>query len=402
MEKLKTFVKKEIVLVVAWLLAAASAFLIPLGREYIDYIDFRSLGILWSLMVIVAGLQQNGLFDEIGSALLNRTGYLWQLMLLLVFLPFFLGMFITNDVALITFVPFAIYILKRSGQEKLLVPVVVFQTLAANMGSMLTPIGNPQNLYLYGISGMSIGEFILLMLPYTLISLLLILIGLMFLPGKKEKLQSEKEIAETGEDSLRMEKGLLQTVKGSLRTEGRSWQKEHTGKRKNIIYVFLFFMAVAAVAFPKLLPYPFLIALVLVVFLVCDRKVLLRVDYFLLLTFTGFFIFTGNLGKIAAVRDFMTSVTDGHEVFAAVGASQFISNVPAALLLSGFTKEIGKLVIGVNLGGLGTLIASMASLISFKLLSDAYPEKKGKYFLTFTGISLLFLAILLLVNKLIG
>ncbi len=369
-ERVRAFLKKEIVLVAAWILAVFSAFFVPPDPAYINYIDFKSLGILWSLMVIVAGLQKNGLFDMVGSSLLSRTEYLWQLVLLLVLLPFFFGMLITNDVALITFVPFAIYILKRSKKEGLLVPVVVFQTLAANLGSMMTPIGNPQNLYLYGISGMEVTEFLLLMFPYTLLSFLLLLVGILFLPGKKERLTKEKN----------------------------SGKKTVPDGRKNLFYGILFLFAVMTVAFPKLLPYQLLLLLVFVVFFICDRSVLFHVDYFLLLTFTGFFIFTGNLGSMEFVKDFMTSVVEGHEVPAAAAFSQVISNVPAALLLSGFTKETGKLVIGVNLGGLGTLIASMASLISFKLLTDEYPGKKGQYFLTFTWVSIVFLGILLLMH----
>lgn len=371
MERFLAFVKKEIVLVVAWILAIVSAFFVPPNKEYFGYIDFKSLGILWSLMVIVAGLQKNGLFDAVGSALLNRTKYLWQLVLLLVLLPFFFGMFITNDVALLTFVPFSIYILKRSGREELLVSVVVFQTFAANLGSMMTPIGNPQNLYLYGISGMDMVEFILLMLPYTCVSFLLLMISLLFLPKKREKIVS------------------------AGRGQKKGTKDSH---RKNYIYGGLFLFAVAAVAFPKILPYQVLMFLVFVAFLILDKKVLLQIDYFLLLTFIGFFLFTGNLGNMESVKNFMLSVVNGHEVMAAVGFSQFISNVPAALLLSGFTKEIGKLIVGVNLGGLGTLIASMASLISFKLLADAYPEKKGKYFLLFTVAGVAFLVILLAVE----
>ena len=168
-EKISVFIKKEIVLVVATIMAMVSAIIIPPSMDYMKYIDWHVLGLLFCLMTVMAGLQKCGLFDSLGEALLKRTRKVWQLCLVLVMLCFFLSMFITNDVALITFVPFAIVALEKSGQEKLLIPVVVLQTIAANLGSMLTPIGNPQNLYLYKISQMDLGEFLICMLPNTLI-----------------------------------------------------------------------------------------------------------------------------------------------------------------------------------------------------------------------------------------
>ena len=185
-EKIIVFCKKEVVLVVATVLAVISAFIVPPSKAYLDYIDWRVLGLLLSLMIVMAGLQKCGAFDALGDALLRKTKKVWQLCLVLVLLCFFLSMIITNDVALITFVPFALVALEKSGQNRLVVPVVVLQTVAANLGSMLTPIGNPQNLYLYNLSGMSMGEFILCMLPNTLISFGLILITRLLVKGKGE------------------------------------------------------------------------------------------------------------------------------------------------------------------------------------------------------------------------
>ena len=177
MEKLKDFVKKEVVLVVAAVLAIVSMLVVPPDKEYIGYIDFSTLSILFSLMAVMAGLQTVGVFREIAEKLLGKVRKVWQLVLILVMLCFFFSMFITNDVALITFVPFTFIILELLGDEteqKLMIPVMVLQTIAANLGSMLTPIGNPQNLYLYGQAGMGVGEFMLLLLPYTLVSFLLL------------------------------------------------------------------------------------------------------------------------------------------------------------------------------------------------------------------------------------
>ena len=173
MQKLIDFVKKEVVLVVAVVLALVSMLFVTPDTEYLDYIDFRTLSILFCLMAVMAGLQQMGVFREIAEALLKKVHKIWQLVLILVMLCFFFSMLITNDVALITFVPFTFIILELLGEDvskKLMIPVVVMQTIAANLGSMFTPIGNPQNIYLHGISGMNIGSFLLLMLPYTLVS----------------------------------------------------------------------------------------------------------------------------------------------------------------------------------------------------------------------------------------
>lgn len=375
MKRIIDFIKKETVLAVAWLLALVSMFIIPPNKGYVDYIDSKSLEILWSLMVIVSGLKNNGLFESIGKFLLEKTKYVWQLVTVLVLLPFFISMLITNDVALLTFVPFSIYILGISGKRELLIPVIAFQTIGANLGSMLTPIGNPQNLYLYGISGMQAYEFIMLMLPYTVIAALLLFIGIFTVKGKREKIEIGKiEASEDNGKSL----GL-----------------------SNYIYGTLFVIAVMSVTFPTVIKYQWVLVIVLIICLILDRKVLICVDYALLFTFIGFFIFTGNLGSIDTVKEWMSSVVNGHEVVAGVITSQFISNVPAALLLSEFQADLAELIVGVNLGGLGTLIASMASLISYKLLAHNFNELKGKYLLFFTGVNVVFLAALLLGNVII-
>ena len=174
MKKFIELVRKETVLVIAWVLAIISAFFVKPNIKYIDYIDFRTLGILWSLMVIMEGLSCNGLFEKIGYKLLKKTKNVWQLSITLVFICFFSSMLITNDVALITFVPFTMMILGKCEKQNLLIPIIVLQTIAANLGSMLTPIGNPQNLYLYGLWGVNIFTFIKNILPYSIVSFFLL------------------------------------------------------------------------------------------------------------------------------------------------------------------------------------------------------------------------------------
>jgi len=361
------FIKKETILTISWVAAMVSSFFVPPGPEYLRYIDFRSLGILWSLMIVMEGLKKIGFFSHIGERLLKRTHKVWQLVTVLVMLCFFFSMLITNDVALITFVPFTIYILAQIDMTYLLIPVIVLQTLAANLGSMLTPVGNPQNLYLYGISGMSFASFIRLMAPYTGLTLILLLLSICFIKGKGNDIP-------------------VNPLK----------QQPHADPHKitNVsIYGALFLFALLVVL--RILPFWILCIIVLITVFVIDKKVLVSIDYALLFTFIGFFIFTGNLGNIPSVSAFLTNMIAGREVVTAVAASQIISNVPAALLLSGFTDDYASLIIGVNLGGLGTLIASMASLISFKSLAHNFNAKKGWYFLDFTLMNLLYLAILL-------
>lgn len=390
-EQVIAFLKKETVLVAAILLAAISAFFVTPDQAYFDYIDWRTLGILFSLMTVMAGLQENGFFDRIGRKLLEKTENSRQLVLVLVFLCYFFSMLITNDVALITFVPFSILILGKCGQEKLLLPVVILQTLAANLGSMLTPIGNPQNLYLYQLSGISVGEFVGIMLPYTLLAGALLLGTVLFFTRKKELVVA----GFVGKSSE--EKGTEVCV--AIGKNSTEIARRISTRTKNLVYLVFFVLCLLVVA--RVLPFWIALLAILVGTFVLDRNVLGKVDYCLLLTFVGFFIFTGNMGRIPAVKEGLHQFVSGKEVLTGVLASQCISNVPAALLLSGFTTSLKALLVGVNLGGLGTLIASMASLISYKIYVNHAEEQKGSYFRWFTMANVMFLALLLLESVLL-
>ena len=291
----------------------------------------------------------------------------------LVLLCFFMSMVITNDVALITFVPFTIAVMGRAEagiKERWLLRTVVMQTIAANLGSMLTPIGNPQNLYLFGLSGLGVGAFVWLMLPYTLLSLLLLL-GWIFCASRRDD-------------------GKINKAAGSEGTEPEE-KRGSGGAERMIAYGVLAVISLLAVG--HIIPYWAAFAFVLAYTLCRDRKVLSQVDYALLCTFAALFVLIGNIGRIPAFRDFLMRMTEGREIAVSVAASQIMSNVPAAILLSGFTNRIEGLIVGTNLGGLGTMIASMASLISFKYIAAA-GERRGRYFLLFTAANLVFLAVL--------
>lgn len=383
MKKAFDFIKKEAVLCAALLLAVISACVVMPDAEYADYIDVRTLSILFCLMCVMAGLQKIGLFGRIAEGLLKRAGSPGSLILVLTLLCFFSSMLITNDVALITFVPFTFTVLGMMSKEqrhRLALPLVAMQTIAANLGSMLTPVGNPQNLYLYGKSGISIGGFFLLMLPYTVISLVLLIVWGVFL-GRK----------------------CTEGWKSDTKKPGEQEAAAFCAKTPVLlltVYLVLFLLCLLTVA--RVLPWQAVLGAVLMAVLLMDRKILAKVDYSLLLTFAGFFIFIGNVGRIPVFRDFLQGIVAGREVYAAIAASQVISNVPAALLLSGFTEQYGPLLIGVNLGGLGTLIASMASLISYKYVAKEESSRKGAYIGVFTVGNICFLVVLMLFHVLWG
>ena len=368
----KKKIKIDPVLCAAWLLAAVSAFFVHPGKDYISYIDWRSLGILWSLMVIIQGLKENSVFERIAEKLLSKVNGFKQLVLVLVFLCFFSAMLITNDVALITFVPFSIMILINCSKKKAIIPVVVLQTVAANLGSMLTPIGNPQNLYLYGLTSMSFVQFVSCMMPYTLMSAFLLVISVMIMP------EGDARIADKGDFHI---------------------VKHFGSKRQVIVYAALFLIAILSVL--RVIPWHVMSIIVFVIILGMDLKILFRADYILLLTFIGFFIFTGNMGRIPQIHDFFMSTVSGREFAISVLLSQVISNVPATLMLSGFCKNYRELLTGVNVGGLGTLIASMASLISYKAYASMQEKNVPRYIIVFTVVNLLFLAVLCLMHMLI-
>lgn len=379
MKKISAFLKKETVLCVSLVLAAASMFIVPPDGDYRSYIDFKTLAILFCLMCVMAGLQKAGVFEWGAGKLLGhvRGG---SLILMLVLLCFFSGMFITNDVALITFVPFTFIVLDMLGngqKERLVLPVVVMQTIAANLGSMLTPIGNPQNLYLFGKAGFSVSEFIMLMLPYTFLSLGLLVVWSL-IQGR-----GCPKVLEAGEASV--QENLVHGKKVFYQI---------------VVYLVLFLLCLLSVG--RILPWQAVFFAVIIIVFVTDKKIFIKVDYSLLLTFVGFFVFVGNVGRIPVFRDFLQNMIAGRETYTAVLVSQIISNVPAALLLSGFTKDYAGLIVGTNLGGLGTLIASMASLISYKYVAKEMNGSKSKYILFFTIGNIVFLAALVLLNVLLG
>ena len=363
MQKFKSFMKTETVLMISGAAAILSMLLVPPDTGYFSYIDFRVLGLLFCLMAVVAGFQKTGVFVLLSEKILMRVANTRSISCVLILLSFFSSMLVTNDVALITFVPFAILVLTMTGQTKHLIRVIVLQTVAANLGSMLTPIGNPQNLYLYSNYNIPIGEFLEITAPYTLMSLLLLCILVFFLP--KEHISftlTEKEKADRHNPSA------------------------------IAFYSLLFLVCLACVV--RLVDYRITLMIILCSILIFDRKVLRQVDYSLLLTFVCFFIFVGNLGRVTAISSFLSSLLSGKELLLSLLTSQIISNVPSAVLLSEFTQNYKALLLGTDLGGLGTLVASLASLISYKFYSRTEGAKTGRYLAVFTFYNIAFLLLL--------
>ena len=375
LQKILTFFQKETVLSISAILAILSMFIVHPSDKYFSYIDFRTLSLLFCLMSIVAGLSEIGLFDYLAEKILSRANSIKSIIVLLVLLCFFFSMIITNDVALITFVPLAIIILKKMSEKQKnywILRTVVMQTIAANLGSMLTPIGNPQNLYLYARANMSALALIRLMLPYSIAALVLLLVWIQVAAHREPVSTTENHISELF--SIHKAKAPNQT---SL-----------------IGYLILFLICLLVVA--HIIDYKISFILVIGYIFFKNWHLFKKVDYSLLLTFTALFIFIGNLKCIPQFNHFLISIIDGHETLTAILSSQIISNVPTAILLSGFTKNYSALIIGTNIGGLGTLIASMASLISFKYIAKEKTTLRGKYFMMFTIANIVFLILLLL------
>lgn len=370
MSQVLDLARRDPVLVIATLLAVASCALVPPDAGYAGYVDFRTLGLLFCLMTTMAGLSRAGVFQAAGRALIARTRSGVGVVMGLVLLPFVASMLVTNDVSLIAFVPFALLVLRMLGISDASVFTVVMMTIAANLGSMLTPIGNPQNLYLYSASGMGIPEFVRLMLPYALLSAVLLVACVLAYGAHRDGLPLRPT------DRAELPSGAARVRKRSV----APWAA-------------LFALCLASVA--HVLPVPALLVIVVAVALAVDRQALREVDFGLLATFVAFFVFVGNVGRLDAVEGALSSLVAGNELVASVAASQVVSNVPAALLLSGFTSAWPALIVGTNLGGLGTLIASMASLISYKQIVAARPGAAAGYLARFTVMNVAFLAALM-------
>ena len=354
------FIRREPVLCAAAVCALGTMLAVPPSRAYAGYIDCRVLVLLFCLMAVVAGLRACGAFDALARALLARCKSGRSLGTVLVLLPFFCSMLITNDVALLTFIPFTLLLTASLGLAGREIPLLVLQTIAANLGSMATPVGNPQNLYLYTAYSLSAGDFFRTLLPYTLASLVLLTLG--------GALALPKALA-----APRLEKAPRPTAQQLL------------------FYGALFALCLLSVF--RILPWPALLSVLVLALAFAQPALLRRPDYGLLATFVCFFIVSGNLSALPAVRAALEKALAHGTVLTAALVSQIISNVPAAVLLSGFTQDWRGLLLGTNLGGLGTPVASLASLITLKAYFAAPEAKRGRYLAVFSILNFALLAL---------
>lgn len=365
MNRIFSFLKSQAVLCISGIACIISCFFVTPSKDYIGYIDFNTLILLFCLMLAVGALKASGAFVMISNRLLSGNASVFKISTALVGVCFFTSMIITNDVALLTFVPLTLILLDKTGYEKTLAMVVILETVAANLGSMLTPIGNPQNIYLYEYYDMSALFFFKAILPIGVLSLVLIYLALALIPKKDDILPT---------DEMDSDSELI--------------------KPKLIVAIIM--IAACLLSVFGILPHKVCIVICYFLALFFVSSSIKSVDWALLVTFVFFFIFAGNIAKIEAVSEFLENAIKSRELFVSFLASQFISNVPAACLLSGFTDNGAALLQGVNIGGLGTPVASLASLISFKIYSKAKTASPKSYLCKFLGVNF-GLAIVLLV-----
>lgn len=360
---INNFIHKNVVLVIAIILAMITSVAVPPDKQYIGYFDFKTLACLFCTLAVVCALKNIKFFTKIAERVVSVSGNTRVAAILLIYITFIGSMFLANDMALLTFLPLGYYVFSSCEKEKYMAFVFIMQNIAANLGGMLTPFGNPQNLYLYEKFSISNGEFIrIMLLPFLLAITLITVCTIIFIKPEKAEIKS----------------------------------RDYTPlpRKRCIIYLLLFALSVLLVF--RIIPYYIGFAVILVSLLILDRNALCKVDYCLLLTFCAFFVFAGNMARIELVRNFLDSLLDKNVLFVSALSCQVISNVPTAILLSNFTDNYRELLLGVNIGGTGTLIASLASLITFREYTTRYPKKTKKYLLMFSALNAFFLVTLIL------
>ncbi len=359
------FVKKNIVFCIAALAAVITCFFVPPDAGYAGYFDWKTLACLFMTLAVICALRNIKFFTILARRLVLFAGNLRALFLMLLAITFIGSMLIANDMALITFLPLGYFALRATGQERRMAYLFILQNIAANLGGMLTPFGNPQNLYLYSYFHIPTGEFTLIMLPPFLLAIAMLALACLFVPG--EKLDIREQFG------------------------------EKLNRRKTLLYLALFALSLLIVF--RLIPFWVGLVLVPLVLLIIDRQALLMVDYPLLGTFFFFFIFAGNLARIGVINEFVSTLLQKDTLLISILSCQGISNVPSAILLSRFTADYRALLLGVNIGGTGTIIASLASLITFSEYRVLYPGHSKSYFWLFTLINVIFLVVMTLAAK---
>ena len=358
---LKNFIRKNAVMVIAFFAAAITCIFVPVDKEYIGYFDLKTLSCLFCVLAVVCALKNINFFYMIARKIVQCFKTTRMSILAIIYITFIGSMLIANDMALLTFLPLGYFVLATTHKEQYMAFTFIMQNIAANLGGMLTPFGNPQNLYLYTKFNIPNGEFMSIMAPPFVLAVVIITICCLCV--KSEPLEIEDESVELP-------------------------------KWRTVVYLLLFVLSIAIVF--RTIPYWTGLVIIPLALIFLDRKALKMVDYPLLLTFVFFFIFAGNMSRIGVIRDFMSNLLEKNTLLVSALSCQVISNVPSAVLLSQFTDNYRSLLLGVNIGGTGTIIASLASLITFSEFSRYQPTEKKKYFGIFTLLNVIFLTVLLI------
>ena len=359
-KKFLYFIKSNAVMCIAFLAAVITSFIIPIDKEYLDYFDYKTLTCLFCVLAVVCALKNINFFYILARKVVQMFKTARMSILVLVYITFIGSMLIANDMALLTFLPLGYFVLTTTGKEKYMAFTFIMQNIAANLGGMLTPFGNPQNLYLYSKYNIPNLEFMQIMAPPFILSVILITICcIVFVKSEPLELKDEKI---------------------------------ELNPKRTVLYLILFAFSIAIVF--RGIPYWTGLIVIPAVLVFADRKALKMVDYGLLFTFVFFFIFAGNMARIDAVRNLFSVLLNKSTLLFSVLSCQVISNVPSAILLSQFTQNYSELLVGVNIGGVGTLISSLASLITFREYVKHNPGKTGYYIGMFSLFNFSFLIIL--------
>lgn len=360
--KIIGFASKNIVLVIAAVLALISCFIVKPDSKYIEYFDFKTLTCLFCTLAVICALKNIRFFTITANKIVALTGNTRSLALTLVYITFIGSMFLANDMALITFLPLGYISLSATNNEKYMAPIFIIQNISANLGGMLTPFGNPQNLYIYTKFNIPTVEFMGIMVVPFVVSIILFTVCCLFIPKEDLKLINDT--------------------------------KEKIQPKKTAFYLILFALTILMVF--RLIPYYICLPIIVIAILFTDKKALAKVDYPLLLTFVCFFLLAGNISRIEIVNHFFSSLLEKSTLLTSIFSCQVISNVPSAILLSEFTTNYKELLMGVNIGGVGTLISSLASLITFREYTSHVKGKTAQYIGLFTALNFGFLIVLTL------
>lgn len=359
--KLAQFLRKNTVFIIALLAAVVTAFFVPPDAQYLSYFDWKTLSCLFCTLAVICALRNIHFFTVVAHKIVGMTGNIRRAIIAIIMITFIGSMLIANDMALLTFLPLGYHVLASSGQKKHMVFTFIMQNIGANLGGMLTPFGNPQNLYLYNKFQIPTAKFMGIMaIPFAAAIFLILVCCLILIRPEPIRVENQED------DRLPV---------------GRT-----------VLYLLLFAFSIVIVF--RLIPYYIGLIVIPAVLLFEDRKALRNVDYFLLLTFACFFVFSGNMAHIDGVNRVLSSLMAKNPLIVSILSCQVISNVPSAILLSGFTTEYRALLYGVNIGGTGTLIASLASLITFRQYTALEPAGTKRYLGVFTLLNFLFLAVM--------